>query len=424
MEPYVITHSFIFNKKISRYLPGGEHSNFFHDTSNRLHFRQIRGSRCVDLDGNEYVDLYNGSGSVFLGYGYPDFISSLRHCIDQNLIPRQSELEWETAQYLAEAIPCCEQVRFGLSGTEMVTNALRLARAFTGREIIIRFQGHYHGSSDSMLPNNIKNRTSQNSTVIELPWNDADKLESCLRNYPVAAIIMEPICINGWGIEPLAGYLEKTRELCNRFGSLLIFDEIITGVRTGLGGIQKNTSVTPDLSLFGKSIGNGIPITVLVGKRSIMSLYEKRQLVHGGTFNGHVLGLAAIRSTFSCLARQPQAYTALEEKVERLQTIILHAANECNLEMVIQGGPNCLVLNCSKTPIRHYDECTKRIQRNNHLIRQYLRRTGILTAPLLRLYPNMMLDNDDLIFMEQRFLTAFRNARRCIDYLDRDKHAF
>ena len=100
MEPYVITHSFIFNKKISRYLPGGEHSNFFHDTSNRLHFRQIRGSRCVDLDGNEYVDLYNGSGSVFLGYGYPDFISSLRHCIDQNLIPRQSELEWETAQYL------------------------------------------------------------------------------------------------------------------------------------------------------------------------------------------------------------------------------------------------------------------------------------------------------------------------------------
>lgn len=169
VEPYVITHSFIFNKKISRYLPGGEHSNFFHDTSNRLHFRQIRGSRCVDLDGNEYVDLYNGSGSVFLGYGYPDFISSLRHCIDQNLIPRQSELEWETAQYLAEAIPCCEQVRFGLSGTEMVTNALRLARAFTGREIIIRFQGHYHGSSDSMLPNNIKNRTSQNSTVIELP---------------------------------------------------------------------------------------------------------------------------------------------------------------------------------------------------------------------------------------------------------------
>ena len=155
------------------------------------------------------MDLYNGSGSVFLGYGYPDFISSLRHCIDQNLIPRQSELEWETAQYLAEAIPCCEQVRFGLSGTEMVTNALRLARAFTGREIIIRFQGHYHGSSDSMLPNNIKNRTSQNSTVIELPWNDADKLESCLRNYPVAAIIMEPICINGWGIEPLAGYLEK-----------------------------------------------------------------------------------------------------------------------------------------------------------------------------------------------------------------------
>lgn len=403
-------------------MPGGVYSNFYHDTSHRLHFTKVKGSHCVDMDGNDYIDFYNKSGSVFLGHGHPDFISAIQDCITKNLASGWPELELETFQLMSEAIPCCEQMRFGLSGSEMVSNALRLAMAYTGREKIIRFRGHYHGSSDYMMPDNIAGRTqvSVQQTVIELPWNNVDAIEQCIRENEIAAVIMEPLCINGWGIEPLPGYLEFVRELCSQFGTVLIFDEIITGIRTGLGGIQKKMKVTPDLSLFGKSIGNGIPVTVLVGKQRYMSLYEKRKLIHGGTYNGHILGIAAIHATFTALS-QPEEYRRLEKNVDKLKMLILDAANKNGLDMVIQGGTNCLVLNCTGSPIQEYDKCTPLIRQKNDLIRQCMRRHGILAAPLLRLYPNLMLNDNDLSLFKQQIYLAFQDARQNIDFLERKK---
>ncbi len=423
MEQYDIKQSFMYNQKLHTYLPGGVYSNFYHDTSHRLHFSEAKGSRCVDMDGNEYVDLYNRSGSVFLGHGHPAFIDSIQECLSNSLAAGWPGLELETFQRMSEEIPCCEQIRFGLSGSEMVTNALRLAMAYTGREKIIRFRGHYHGSSDYMMPDNIADRmhVSAQQTVIELPWNNADVVEQCMQKNEIAAVIMEPLCINGWGIAPNPGYLEFVRGLCNRFGTVLIFDEIITGVRTGLGGIQKQLNVIPDLSLFGKSIGNGIPVTALVGKRTYMSLYEKRKLVHGGTYNGHILGLAAIHATFTTLS-QSQEFDRLEKNVEKLKTLILDAANKTGLDMVIQGGTNCLVLNCTDTPIQEYDNCTMLVRKKNDLIRQCMRRHGILAAPLLRLYPNLMLSDYDLSFLQQQIYFAFQDARQQIDFLERKNH--
>lgn len=423
LKEYTIKKSFMYNQKLKSYLPGGVYSNFYHDTSHRLHFTEAKGSRCIDMDGNEYIDLYNKSGSVFLGHGHPDFIRSIQECIGKNLVSGWPELELETFQCVSEAIPCCEQMRFGLSGSEMVANALRLAMAYTGREKIIRFRGHYHGSSDYMMPDNIANHMHviAQQTVIELPWNNVEAIEKCLEKNDIAAVIMEPLCINGWGIEPLPGYLECVRELCSQFGTVLIFDEIITGVRTGLGGIQKKLNVTPDLSLFGKSIGNGIPVTILAGKRRYMSLYEKRKLVHGGTYNGHIIGIAAVRATFISLS-QPEVYAQLEKNVDKLKFLILDAAKKSGLDIVIQGGTNCLVLNCNDTPILEYDECTPIVRKKNDLIRQCMRRYGILAAPLLRLYPNIMLDDNDLSFFKQQIYLAFLNARQHIDFLERKNH--
>ncbi|CAN5747757.1 hypothetical protein BH23CHL8_BH23CHL8_06760 [soil metagenome] len=214
-----------------------------------------------------------------------------------------------------------DMVRFGSSGTEMVQAALRLARAVTGRRRVIRFEGHYHGWLDNMhisvppdgvgpegaAPASAGQLVDHLRELVVLPWNDLGAVERAMeaQGEEIAAVIMEPLMINAGVIEPRAGYLAGVRELCDRYGALLIFDEIITGFRIALGGAAERYGVVPDLATYGKAMAGSWPVAALAGRTEHMQRFGSGEVTHAGTFNANVMGMAAVHATLRILAADP-----------------------------------------------------------------------------------------------------------------------
>ncbi len=257
------------------------------------------GCRVWDVDGNEYLDYVLGLLPVVLGYRDPDVDGAIRRQLDRGItFSLATELEAELAERLVRLIPCAEQVRFGKNGSDATTAAIRLARAYTGRDRVAVCG--YHGWHDWYI-----GTTSRHLGVPEavrglsstFPFNDADALETLLKADPngYAAVILEPAGMQ----DPAPGFLQRLRELTERYGAVLIFDEIVTGFRINLGGAQKVYGVTPDLATFGKSMANGMPISAVVGRRDIMSWMDK--IFFSGTFGGEALSLAAAIATIDKL---------------------------------------------------------------------------------------------------------------------------
>ena len=262
-----------------------------------------RGGRVWDIDGNEYVDLICGLLPVVLGYCDADVDAAIESQLANGIsFSLASELEAKLAEQLVEIIPCAEMVRFGKNGTDATSAAIRLARAFTGRDDVAVCG--YHGWQDWYIGSTTRHKgvpKAVRDLTHGFPYNDIDALQTLLSSKPgqFAAVIMEPMSI----IEPASGYLELVKDVAHQHGAVLVFDEIIPGFRFSLGGAQKLFGVTPDLASFGKAMGNGMPISAIVGRADIM--IEMEEVFFSGTFGGEALSLAAAIAVIDKMSREP-----------------------------------------------------------------------------------------------------------------------
>lgn len=427
MMTYKTFQSTEFGNQLKTILAGGTHSNYrYKENRIPIQFADGSGSRLWDVDGNEYLDLYAKSGAMIFGHKNKEYTDSIANVLDNLLVVDLSQYDFLACEVLQKHFANCEMVRFGLSGSEMVQNALRLARGYTGRNRILRFEGHFHGNADNMLGGRIQDISSPipfddgdtvfstegrandilESQTLLIPWNDVNILENTIHKYKddIAAIITEPICLNGGSILPQQGYLETVRSLCDDYNIVLIFDEVITGARIGPGGAQALLNIVPDLTILGKCIAGGfMPVSALLGKSEIMELYANNRVIHGGTFNGYPLSLAGIISTFSILSRnENEAYKNMESQASRIYEIFTQEAREIGLDAIIQGPLSCASYHCTNKQLSKYKELTKEILLKNGILRDRLAVYGILTAHTSRLYPNISLTDDDVIFFRER----------------------
>lgn len=341
------------HREAEEYLAGGVSSNFrLNEKPVAMFFERAEGAHLFSVDGVSYIDYALGMGPVILGHAHPGVVRAVAGSLARGqLYAGQHQAEAHLARLICDVVPCAEQVRFSLSGSEAIQAALRLARAYTGRRRIIKFEGHYHGWFDniyaSVRPRESGNAPQQESEgqdansltdLTVLPWNDLEPLAAILRDHgdEIAAVIMEPVMCNTGVIFPRPGYLEGVRELCSRHGTVLIFDEVITGFRLALGGAQSVLGVTPDLAVFAKAMANGFPGSCLAGKAKLMDLIASGRVMHGGTYNSNVVCTMAAIATLEEL-QNTDALLRLSESGNELIAGLRAVARAAGVPMLIQG---------------------------------------------------------------------------------------
>ncbi|MBW8308971.1 MAG: aminotransferase class III-fold pyridoxal phosphate-dependent enzyme [Candidatus Paracaedibacteraceae bacterium] len=289
-----------------------------------------QGSRVWDVDGNEYIDLVSGLLPNVLGYNDPDVNFAIHHQLQKGIsFSLSTELEIQLAEKLCSIIPSAEKVRFGKNGTDVTSAAIRLARAYTNREKVVTCG--YHGWQDWYIGATTRNKGVPKAVcdlTIPVPYNELDQLETLLKTKEYAAVIMEPCNTT----PPAAGYLQGVKGLCEKYGSIFILDEIITGFRFALGGAQQYFGVTPHLSCFGKAMGNGMPISAIVGRDDIMR--EMEEIFFSGTFGGEALSIAAAIATINKIEKE-NASDKLWSFGNDLSTHLQKIINDHNLNDVI-----------------------------------------------------------------------------------------
>ena len=307
-----------------------------------LYFQRGEGARVWDVDGNEYIDFQIGQGALLYGHAPAGMAEALAAQAQLGTHwAAQSQLEIEVAERLQLMIPSAELVRFNNSATEAVLSALRLARAHTGRPLVLKFEGHYHGWADEGLvgfapspdqwgteeePSRLHPSQGVIPEVLEkfvvARWNDPEHLRRRVAENKgrIAAIIFEPVLCNTGCMEPVAGLLPTIRELCDQQAMLMIADETITGFRFGAGGAQQHLGFVPDLTILGKAIGGGLPFAALAGKRAAMAKISQGQVVHAGTLNGNPLCLAGSKWCLDFILSQGGRHP--REMIARGQTLM------------------------------------------------------------------------------------------------------
>lgn len=440
MEKYNLVKSNEYNGRLKKILPGGVHYNFCTPWAETpIHFVKGARSRLWDMDGNEFLDFHAKFGAMLIGHNNPRYQEFLRNFLDRVLAVNHCDIDEEVCEMLTGLIPSAEMVRFGLSGTEMVQNALRLARAYTGKNMFVRFEGHYHGNADNIMggkwvdpdypvpvefkgdsrgtEGRAKNIMQDQSFL--LPWNQPAVLEEVVSKYAdrIAAIITEPILINGGGFMPQPGYLEKMRELCDRYQIVLIFDEIITGFRVHLGGAQTLFKVTPDLTTMGKAMSGGaIPVSVLGGKREIMKLLEERKVTHAGTYNGYPIGLAAVKATIEILQENNgAAYEKMARFTRQIHGLMIREAQKVGIPMSFQGPVSCACFHCREKEAQDPKELNAKTVMKDIMVTNALAAYGILSAPGSRFFSNISIDEDDLAFFQERIPSALEDAVKTME---------
>ena len=352
-------------EEAKKILPSGASSNV------RIHkhepfpviFSKGKGSRVWDVDGNEYVDYLLAYGPLILGHCHPAVINAIREQIQKGtMFGTTTELEIEVAKKVASMVPGAEMVSFSNSGTEATMEAVRIARAFTGRDKILKFEGHYHGHHDYVLfsvesPSTVAGLESAPTklpfypgipeeiahTVIVAPWNNLSALERTLKKYAndIAAVIMEPVVGSSGVIPPADGYLKGVRELTQKSDVLLIFDEILTGFRIAKGGAQEHYGVTADLACFAKALGNGIPIAAITGRKDVMGMIGPGKIGYGGTYNANPLSLAVCNATLDVLSKNDgEAFARMNSTTKKLMDGLQQACEKSGHDSIVQGvGP-------------------------------------------------------------------------------------
>jgi len=298
------------------------------------------GPRVRDADGRWYLDYIGSWGPAILGHAHPAVIEAVRAAaLDGFALGATGPREVELGELIRAAMPSLERMRFTSSGTEAAMSAVRLARGATGRDLVVKFSGGYHGHSDGLLveagsgvatlaiPGSAGVPTSTASATIVVPYNDPDAVAAAFATHPgrIAAVIVEPVAANAGVLPPAAGFLERLREITTADGALLVFDEVITGFRVGPGGAQRRYGVRPDLTVLGKIVGGGMPVGAYGGRADLMALIAPSGPVYqAGTLSGHPLAMAAGAATLRLLPAD--RYDALEAAGARLESGLRAAA--------------------------------------------------------------------------------------------------
>ena len=337
-------------------IAGGVNSNFrIGMAGGPLVFKRGEGPYLLDVNGNWLIDYYCGMGAMILGHSPKGVQQAVKEQVDKGILyAGQSEIEFEAARIICERIPSAQRIRFGSSGSEVAQAAFRLARAATGKRVILKFEGHYHGWFDNILwstapaqnaagpedapvlvPGSVGQDAMDAAGLDVIGWNNLAWLESRLARGDVAGVIMEPAMCNQGAISPAPGYLEGAQESCRRHGAILIFDEVITGFRLGPHGAQGRFGVTPDLSIFAKAMANGFPVAAIVGRADLLDLFATGGVLHGGTFNAQPVTMAAMVATQAALT--PEAYEDASRRGVRLRDGIAQVLQETGLKAQVTG---------------------------------------------------------------------------------------
>lgn len=314
-----------------------------------------KGSKVYDVDGNEYIDYVSGYGPMILGYCNPISDKYVKEQLDRGgQFATTTEEMLNLAKRLCEVIPCAERVSFQSTGTEADMHAFRLARAYTGKYKIVKFEGQYHGWTDEIkvtayvdstedlgdryapnrIPGNKGQRLAASDDILLAPWNDIEVLEAMFEKHAdeIAAVVTEPIMTNNGPIFPKEGYLQALRELTKKYNILLIFDEVVTGFRIRLGGAQEYFNVMPDLAVFAKAVTAGYPLSVVAGKAEIMEC----GVASAGTFNGNPVCVAAALGAIEALS-QPDVYKKLDKVNAYFVNGIQELGKKYNVTLYTEG---------------------------------------------------------------------------------------
>lgn len=339
------------------------------------------GSRITDVDGNEYIDYLLGLGPNILGHRHPGVTKAVTDAVTElgTCFGLPYELEIQAAEKVVATVPGIEQVRFTNSGSEAVGTAVRLARATTGRRLIVRFEGHYHGWQDTVYWSNHVDPTlagpadhpqpvamglgvpaELKDTLIVLTWNDPESFTRLMasRGHEVAAVITEPAVFNTGCILPEPGYLELLRSETTKYGAMLIFDEVITGFRFARGCAQEYFGVTPDITTLAKGLGGGFPVAAIGGSVEAMRLIADGTYSQSGTYNANVIQCAAVSATMDVLA-EPGLYERQRALGDRLATGLKGIADDSGVDAYVEGIGTVFQLWFANQPIKNWRDAAK-----------------------------------------------------------------
>jgi len=325
-------------EKAQKFIPGGVNSpaRAFKSVGGApIFFEKAKGSILTDVDGNEYIDYVGSWGPMILGHSYAPVLKALQDAsFHSTSFGAPTEIEIKMAELVQQMVPNIESVRMVNSGTEACMSAIRVARGYTGKEKIVKFEGNYHGHADSFLikagsgaltlgsPSSpgVTKGTAKDTLVAD--YNDSESVEKLFKKHTgkIAAVILEPVAGNMGCVPPNPGFLEKLRDLCDVNDAVLIFDEVMTGFRLSRGGVQERFDVWADLVTYGKIIGGGLPVGAFGGKKKIMDVVSPVGPVYqAGTLSGNPLAMAAGYALLRTLDKHPEYYVELEKKAEKLK---------------------------------------------------------------------------------------------------------
>ena len=337
---------------------------------------RAKGSRMWDADGNEYIDYVGSWGPMILGHADPEVVAAVKRAAeDGTSFGASTAAESELGELVREAFPSIEMMRFVSSGTEATMSAIRLARAFTGRKYIVKFEGCYHGHADSLLvkagsgvatlgiPGSAGVLEEQARFTLALPFNSIEAVEQSFARYSgqIAAVIVEPVVGNMGCVPPRQGYLQKLREITTANTSLLIFDEVITGFRVAYGGAQELYGIVPDLTVLGKIIGGGLPVGVYGGRPEIMRMIAPLGPVYqAGTLSGNPLAMSAGIATLCRLKRErKQIYSALEKNSDDLVKRVAEQAKHQVVPVTVNRVGSMFTLFFQGGDVQNFDEASR-----------------------------------------------------------------
>ena len=404
-------------------LPAGGFGNF----DPGIIIREGKGSRVWDEDGNEYIDYLIGSGPMLLGHGHPEVLDAVHEQLAKGMtFFANNAAGIELAEQICQAVPCAQQVRYVCTGGEADMYAMRLARAFTGRDKIMKFEGGYHGMSAeaqmSLAPQKLVNfpqavadsagiPQSVRDEMLIAPFNDIEFARSLIAEHAheIAAIIVEPLQRI---IPPAPGFLQALRDECDRHGIVLVFDEIVTGFRFSYGGAQELYGVTPDVCTLGKIIGGGFPLAAIAGSVDIMAHFDKAKvgsdgfLMQLGTLSGNPVAAVAGMKTMEVLHR-PGQYDKLRATGKVLMTAFADHLGKAGFDHQIVGDPTLFDILFTPQKVNNYRDVFAADTARNARFNALLRTRGIFKSPG-KMYPSLALSDADI----EQTIAAIEHAAR------------
>jgi glutamate-1-semialdehyde 2,1-aminomutase len=392
------TSQMLFNRAL-KLIPGGVNSPVRACKSvgaDPVFINRAQGCLIFDADGNHYIDYIGSWGPLILGHRHPAVIEAITSVLERGTsFGAPIDLEVQLAQMVIEAVPSVEMVRMVNSGTEATMSAVRLARGVTQRDTIIKFDGCYHGHADTLLvaagsgvatlgiPGSPGVPESVAQHTLSVPYNDTDCLKKVMEKQGefVACIIVEPVAGNMGLVPPAQGFLEALRELADRYGSILIFDEVMTGFRVAYGGAQAFYGVTPDLTCFGKIIGGGLPVGAYGGKRELMSKIAPQGSVYqAGTLSGNPVAMAAGIATLEQIQKDG-FYEALDAKAEHLLSGLEQAAVKADIPVQAKRVGSMLGFFFNDKNVQNFDDAKACNLNRFSAFYNGMRQNGIYIAP-------------------------------------------